>query len=144
MDKRNCLQCGKPFLKPVNVSKRNWAEKHKCCSISCARRYSGTPWLTDHRFKPGVRANPNGEFTSAQTSGDKNTNWKGDKASYFAIHMWVSSHYGRPSECEHCGTTVKRMYNWANISQQYKRDRSDWKRLCVSCHKKYDLTKERV
>lgn len=34
-----------------------------------------------------------------------------------------------------------RQYHWANISRSYKRDLSDWVRLCASCHKKSDLAK---
>jgi hypothetical protein len=31
------------------------------------------------------------------------------------------------------------MYHWANISGTYERLREDWLRLCVPCHKKYDI-----
>lgn len=65
-------------------------------------------------------------------------NWKGDKASYYAVHAWVARHRGRPQKCEHCGTTEKKKYQWANKSHEYKRDLNDWIRLCVPCHKKYD------
>lgn len=71
-------------------------------------------------------------------SGQRSPNWKGDNASYSAIHYWVSRHRGKPQECERCGTTKAKKYEWANISQQYKRDFSDWVRLCVPCHSKYD------
>jgi len=33
----------------------------------------------------------------------------------------------------------KRTFAWANISGEYKQDRSDWKMMCYSCHKKYDI-----
>ena len=60
--------------------------------------------------------------------------------SYVAVHMWVAYHYGKPQKCENCFTTEKRMYHWANISRTYKRERSDWLRLCVPCHKRNDVT----
>lgn len=68
---------------------------------------------------------------------EDNINWKGDDASYFAKHIWVNSHFTKPRLCEMCGLEKKTMH-WANISGKCKRIRSDWKRLCVSCHRKYD------
>lgn len=58
---------------------------------------------------------------------------------YHAIHAWVRTRLGRPMHCEKCGTTEKRRYEWANISGQYKREVSDWMRLCKPCHYKFDL-----
>lgn len=71
---------------------------------------------------------------------EKNVLWKGEEASYYAKHIWASYNFGRPLQCEHCLKTVDstRKIHWANISGQYKRERSDWLRLCVSCHRKYD------
>lgn len=71
--------------------------------------------------------------------GEQNGNWKGDEASYFAKHIWMRKHFGTPSFCENCKTTEKRMYHWANISGTHKRERSDWLRLCVPCHKRNDI-----
>jgi hypothetical protein len=62
-----------------------------------------------------------------------------DKNAYVAVHMWVAYHFGKPQHCENCLTTAKRMYHWANISGTYRRERSDWLRLCVPCHKKHDI-----
>lgn len=68
--------------------------------------------------------------------------YKGDKASYSAIHKWVYKYFGQPMECEQCGKTSKnyRHIQWANISGSYKRERSDWIRLCVWCHIERDKT----
>jgi hypothetical protein len=75
--------------------------------------------------------------------GDKNGFWKGDKVGYQGIHAWVRRHRGRPLYCAYCQDTTKKSasYHWANISGSYKRDLSDWIRLCASCHKLYDLGK---
>lgn len=50
-----------------------------------------------------------------------------------------------------CGQDVKvkiieqpKRYEWANISGEYKRDRSDWVMLCPSCHRKIDMGKEEL
>lgn len=40
--------------------------------------------------------------------------------------------------CEHCKSTTKKRYEWANASGDYLRNLSDWIRLCKSCHIKYD------
>jgi hypothetical protein len=75
--------------------------------------------------------------------GEKHAEWKGDLASYSAKHIWMTYHYGKPKMCEHCLSGNKKMYHWANISGKYIRDRSDWLRLCSSCHKLYDIKKSK-
>lgn len=60
-----------------------------------------------------------------------------ENATYKAYHLWVKAHRGNPSLCEHCGATKGR-FEWANKSHLYKRELSDWIRLCISCHRKYD------
>jgi hypothetical protein len=54
-----------------------------------------------------------------------------------ALHAWVARHSLHLGFCDHCGTSDRKL-EWANKSQQYKRDLSDWLRLCRSCHLKYD------
>lgn len=58
---------------------------------------------------------------------------------YGGIHSWMRRHFGTPSQCEHCGTSESPKFEWANLSGEYRLDRSDWMRLCCSCHRKYDL-----
>ncbi len=69
-------------------------------------------------------------------SGERSVEWKGESAGYQAKHMWIRKLLGTPSECENCTLTTSnsRQFHWANISGEYKRDLSDWVRLCVSCH----------
>jgi len=47
---------------------------------------------------------------------------------------------GKPDTCEHCGVGELKGHqiHWADKSGQYKRELSDWLRLCVQCHKLYD------
>lgn len=77
---------------------------------------------------------------SNQPRGATHGKWKGDAAGYRAKHTWIAKLFGRPTLCEKCGLSDKnpRRYHWANLSGKYKRDRSDWKRLCVSCHIRFD------
>lgn len=62
---------------------------------------------------------------------------------YSAIHNWVHRKFGMPAHCEKCGVRENgRMYHWANISGRYVRERRDWIRLCVSCHRFLDMSDE--
>lgn len=60
------------------------------------------------------------------------------------LHKWVAQHLGRPKKCEMCGSTTQGHYDWANKSHEYKRDLSDWIRLCRKCHRKYDNVSEQL
>lgn len=75
----------------------------------------------------------------------KNANaWKGERAGYSSRHSHLVRAYGKPNRCDHClGENAKckdgrNYYHWANISGKYLRERSDWKMLCVRCHKLFD------
>lgn len=59
---------------------------------------------------------------------------------YNAIHKWVNFQLGSPKECTECGFSSEnsRQFHWANISKEYKRDTTDWVRLCVRCHHNWD------
>ncbi len=71
-------------------------------------------------------------------SGEKNVDWRGDRISYSGLHIWLKRKFGGPKVCDHCGTTTAPIYDWANVSKEYKRVREDWKRLCRACHHAYD------
>ena len=68
---------------------------------------------------------------------EKNTSWKGKKASYSAFHFRVERVRGKPKICEICNTTIAKKYEWASISKKYY-DVYDYKRMCSSCHAKFD------
>lgn len=68
-------------------------------------------------------------------------NWKGDKVGYGGVHQWLYKVKGRPIKCEHCGTIVGK-FEWANINHSYKRTTEDYIGLCISCHRKFDVTDE--
>lgn len=74
--------------------------------------------------------------------GDKARRWKGDKAGYVAKHSWLTKHYVKGNSCEECGTKDSKRLEWANISGKYLRERSDYKVLCTSCHRKMDLASD--
>jgi hypothetical protein len=68
--------------------------------------------------------------------------WKGDNVGYAGIHQWLLKHYGSPDHCEglpdmDCRNTGG--YEWAVIHEKgYERKRENFRRLCVSCHRRYD------
>lgn len=75
-------------------------------------------------------------------SGEKSPTWKGALVSYRTLHKWVQKTLGTPEECESCSTTgTGHSMHWANISGEYKREVSDWMRLCPQCHKDFDRQK---
>jgi hypothetical protein len=53
-------------------------------------------------------------------------------------------HYGKPKICEMKGCEGKSIcYDWAKkTGMEYERNRDNFLRLCRSCHRRYDLTKE--
>lgn len=111
-----------------------------------------SPEAIENYKKAANRPDKNGTFRKGFTpwnkgikfeaiTGPKNPNWKGDQVSYFSLHKWVERHLGKPDKCEHCGTIDKKdpkYFQWANKSHEYKRDLTDWVRLCRDCHDKYD------
>jgi len=115
---KNCLICGKVYFNPYGVSKKQWGER-KYCSIKCSI-------VVDIKRKLNLDE-------------EKHPRWKGDKVGYYGVHDWITKHYGQPSKCEACGLNdPKRKYHWANLDLKYKRNIESWRRMCVSCHRKYD------
>lgn len=71
-------------------------------------------------------------------SGKDHYKWKGNKVSYRGLHYWVERQLGKPMKCTFCLNSNKNKYDWANISGLYKRELSDWIRLCKKCHIQFD------
>ena len=70
--------------------------------------------------------------------GKNNDSWLGNDAGYKAFHQRIERLKGKPQKCEVCGTTDRsKTYDWANLTGHYE-DPKDYKRMCRSCHWKYD------
>lgn len=69
--------------------------------------------------------------------GSNNSQWRCDSVGYRAVHSWMQRHFGKANRCDDCNDINSKRYEWANISGKYKRDLSDWKMNCSSCHIKY-------
>jgi hypothetical protein len=80
--------------------------------------------------------------------GSEHPNWKGDAVGYFALHAWLERNKPRTGICGQCGSkpeSKKRTVatEWANVSGEYRRDLDDYIELCVSCHKRRDMTDQK-
>ena len=123
---KSCLTCNRDFkTKPSRIK----IGRGKYCSKNC--------------FDIDQRINP-------KHSESKAYQWKGDNASYFAIHRWVYKYLGVPSKCKDCdienlkAKDGRNLIEWANISGKYNREVWDWKSLCSKCHKKFDSHSEKI
>lgn len=88
--------------------------------------------------RPEVRKKISDGLKGKVATGENHHRWVGDKITKKPVHRWVDKVLGRPKECENCGDTSDRVYDWANLSGDYKRDVSDWARLCRMCHSAID------
>ena len=148
---RNCKICKKK-IKPKSVHK---GQINFYCSKKCLYqgRKGATPWnigikaKDDERIKRFVEAGrkariglPN--WNTGLTWGHSGWIRKYDPNRYRNIHKKIYKLYGSPNKCEVCGKTGNnRQIHWANKSGEYKRTLDDWLRLCVPCHKNYDLNR---
>ena len=123
----SCLTCGKEVRKRKYCSRDCYAKSLKGKRPVGLEKLIGKPaW---NKGQPGLE-------------NEAHPQWKGEAAGYGAIHSWVTRKLGRPLLCEHCGKTEGK-FQWSNISRTYKRDLSDWQRLCQSCHGIYDRKMKR-
>lgn len=81
---------------------------------------------------PKLTNSPAGKF------GEEARAWKGEQAGYYAKHIWLRRHY-KAEKCEDCGAVPPVKLEFANISGEYKRDRSDYRVLCHTCHMRRDF-----
>lgn len=99
------------------------------------------PWT---KGKKGIHHSPDTEFKKGQVSFENNPHWKGDNVGIPGVHDWVKNILGKPNKCENCGfesdPNKPQQMHWANISGKYKRDLTDWIRLCRKCHWRFDRT----
>lgn len=118
--KKICFNCGNEFPSYRNIY----------CSRICADT------SLSHRKKISK--------ASSLRIGKKASNWKGNKAKYHALHERVRIKRGEPNFCEICKTSEKgKRYEWANLTGRYT-DVMDYKRMCCSCHTKYDNEKRKL
>lgn len=104
-----CDVCGKNFyIRPSDIKRGRRSCSHKC-----------------------------GNEKRIKITGENHHLWKGDNACYGAIHLYVRRYKPKPQNCEICSKKTD-FLDLANISQEYKRDLSDWEYICRKCHMNKD------
>jgi hypothetical protein len=120
-----CRVCGMP-VRAKGLCRLHWERQHKTGTTDAPPRRTGA----------------------------LNSAWKGDAASYGAVHLRMSN-APRPAECERCGTTEGR-HEWAlrgDVPREcllyspegfaYSTYPVHYTNLCKLCHNKQDLGSDR-
>lgn len=129
----NCLTCNRPkYYSPSHVPKRAF------CSVKCYAKIRDKE--IEKRGK-NTRLTGKENYEITYNYGIKHYAWKGEKASYRALHYWLRRHLGKPIICTTCSKIDKRprYIQWANIDGKYRRILTDYRAMCVSCHKLHDI-----
>lgn len=117
----------------------------ECTVGGCSKPASTRGWCPLHygRFAR------NGTLDAApSSSGQWNGMWKGDEASYFAIHQRLKAVRGRASQhsCTECGEAARHWaYDNADPNERvdgggrFSTSLNHYRPMCVSCHRKFDL-----
>lgn len=101
----------------------------------------GIRFLPGHSHRGKVVSAQTRERLSASTSRENNGHWRGDEASYRALHSYLSRHFPKTGTCEQCGRSGRgRKTEYSLIhGRAYTRNRDDYRELCPRCHKQYDF-----
>ena len=136
-----CDNCKKNFS--IWPSRASYFNKHYCSNYCLS---IGTFWKKGQKaWNKGLKGYSSG-LVKCRMKGEENPAWKGKEVKYRALHSWVERELGKPSKCTNCGVTnlQGRQIHWANKSREYKRELSDWIRLCIKCHKVFDRVENQV
>jgi len=131
----NCLTCNKIIENP--------RKGQIYCNQEC---YSKSPKLKEQAKKSKL-IKDNSIPTYEERYGKEKAEGIKQKHSE-SIHDWVKEKLGKANHCEICGLEeipkgMKRYFDWANISDEYKRDLDDWVQLCRKCHYQFDNLKRK-
>lgn len=128
---RICSNCGKIYFNYQKPRNKNI----NFCSKKCWAKFSKGTNLTSNFGKknPAKRLDVREKLREAKLE-NKNPMWKGDNVGYNQLHNWIRTRKPKPALCGNCG--IKKPYDLANISGNYKRDVNDFEWICRSCHMK--------
>lgn len=144
------------YWKLSKQTKKKMSEAH--IGVKYPNRKSPKPFSLEHKQRmkeshKGMLGKKHSKETLLKMreshSGEKAYQWKGIKASYTAKHTWLKNNYGKAIKCENKDCKYPRknrgrilfkpkLFQWANISGKYLRDRNDYMQLCASCHGYWD------
>jgi len=114
----NCLICNRKF-------------KNKKALFNHLRWQNKT--IRDNILKKLIIANTGKEKKRGINKGEKNGMWKGNNVTKGALHDYIKYNLKKPKCCTFCNNETTDL-DLANISQEYKRELSDWEWLCRNCH----------
>lgn len=75
---------------------------------------------------------------SQASSGPKRPGWKGDNASYGALHTWLRRHHPKTGRCERCAYEGRTDFALIPDGRPYTRNRADYQELCHRCNMRQD------
>jgi hypothetical protein len=126
---------------PRGIYKRT--EKHGR-NISLAKKGKRTSTATEFRANHGrirsLESYGNAEYRKKLSNSKKGKHTKKwNSLSYSGKHHRIRAIYGKANKCESEKCNGKScVYEWANKTNLYLKNRKDWLMLCKSCHKIYD------
>ena len=130
MKNKICIQCKNTFKVHNNRIKTA-----KYCSIKCkAEAQKNMP----QRIRDRISA-------TLKMKGIKPpSRWIENPTNYSTIHKWLLDKFGTATKCESktCNGKSKNYQYALNKGKNYERKRENFKMLCASCHRKYDMTKK--
>lgn len=147
-----CEKCGKEFKGWHRNGIRKFCST-KCSSLSqigkkveftkewkdnISKAIAGIKFTDNHKRKIGLAHKGRKQIWIARRNkenhGEKSPVWKGDSVGYMGLHYWVYKHLGKARHCSKDLSHISKVYHWANISGEYKREISDWRQLCPKCN----------
>ena len=99
----------------------------------CNREFQNKKSLSNHtRWQNNTFREQVKKRIGKANLGKNNGMWKGDDVSIKTLHDYMYRHIKKPVKCQ-CCKKIDRL-DLANISQEYKRELTDWEWLCRRCH----------
>jgi len=155
-----CDICHKIMEKPYKMTISGW-NKRRFCSQKCNgiwkkgkdflktrlgkpawNRGKKLPYLIGNTHAKGYHHSEQAKKNmSLNRSGEKHWDWKGNNASYSAIHKWLVKNYGIADHCDNkdCLKINSKRYEYAlKIGFKYTHNRECYAQLCIPCHRSYD------
>jgi|6_EtaG_2_1085325.scaffolds.fasta_scaffold46955_2 hypothetical protein len=162
---KECEVCNSLIERPYKMTLSMW-DKRKCCSQKCSgiskrgkelkankgkipwNKGKPTPYLLGNKHAKGYKHTDEAkENMSIKRSNEKHWAWKGDDASYSAIHKWLVKNYGPANRCENLNGCPGKssIFQYAlKHDEKYIHKRESYGMLCVSCHKYYDTRLNKI
>ena len=131
---------------PVNPDAvARMAETKRGSTLTEEHRQNISRSLVGHAVSDATREKLSAASTGRRMpKGELSATWKGDEVGYHALHAWVKREFGPPTTCGRCTNPRSKRFEWANLSGNYTRERSDWESMCASCHRRYDAAKRKA